>query len=276
MIDANSPSKDPWESAQARELFSNLGEPEVKALKRFQDYRGAKHDARQRAAATEYALSTNPLTVRDFVDWVEAWWELYRSIKDAMWGAFLTELNTKLDVVRQEGVTREKVLVLWRTTGQIYFRQDFPTQSAAADKARLQLSGEAGTRRIEQTYDADRRALGGRFGGSQLGEDTTLDNMVARLRELPPTFGNEPNALFQPRRHYRELPAVEKKGNMIKDYLESLRKTIKTGDATDPVILANGSFQVEFKRMKTGVTLQAIVYVNRSGQAVVTTYRGRK
>lgn len=275
-IGAKTPTAGRWKSAQARELFSNLGEFDIAALKRFADQKGGKANTKQRTSASAYAMSKNPRNVSEFVGWVEAWWELYKPRRKALWDAYLDELDTKVQIAKDAESSPEAIKAVRKAVGQKHFRKDFPSQADASEKARRQLSGKRGTPRVEQIYDADKRVLGGRYGGSDIGPETTSDKIVDALRKAPPTFGSEPTALYHPRKHYDELPKVEQKGNIVQDYMTSLHTTIKTGTGSSPVMVPNGSYMIEFTRTVDGVTLQAIVYVDRNGHAAVATYGAKK
>jgi hypothetical protein len=265
-----------YTSAQARALFTDLDASAVAALKRFQDQKGGKKAGPDRAAAVEYALSKHPATVNEVINLVEVWWEKFEARSKQLWASYQDAHDKARDDAKARGASGDEVTEARKAVGQAYFGVDFPKTADAVDKARGEFSGEAGHRALDASYAESRADVVGRTGAVDLPAGSDAD-LVGRLKANLPNFGSESATLYHAEKHYAELPASEQTGKKAANYLDSLGKTISSPDSVvGPEVSSTGARQVIFHRTVEGARLEAIVYVQPNGRAVVATYGAAK
>src|SRR5699024_4399073 len=125
-------------------------------------------------------------------------------------------------------------------------------------------------------------------GGGPARVDTNLspDALEQAVREQAGNIdlGHETASAYHARKHYREIPVLEKSGNRIRDYLDSAERTIRHGDITSRTTLDNGSERLTITRPKLDANgnqvirgdkkafMRAFVIVQPNGDIVMTTY----
>ncbi|MDT0331742.1 hypothetical protein [Nocardiopsis lambiniae] len=105
---------------------------------------------------------------------------------------------------------------------------------------------------ITARLEADHSAISELRDGEPALVSTNLphDNLeqAIRLQAQQVEMGHETATAYHARKHYNELPAEEKGGNVISDYLNSAEKTIREGHVSEVTPLAGGAQKWTFMR----------------------------
>lgn len=243
--------------------------------------------------AASYALSRNPVTGPQFVDY----FEFYVATIKNRFRESRQQFDTRLEALRAkrtQGITsnaeRERLRqVAHREAAEELFGKPLESraqvdehiyqrlQTELADGNNLNVIGKQGAQQLDALYAQRAAQLKGKIGLRQVDPELPDSQLVAAVQKLPNVeFGAESSAVYHVEKHVNELPKAERlhPTNPVADYLHSAQLTIKQGQG-EIRINQDGSRTIMFLRTVAdgrSTVLRAIVHVSASGKVSLASY----